>query len=225
MTSEKLAVFDWNGTILADSHVTWRAAARCVTLAGGRDMDRALYSRTITFPLRDMYLANGCDETRLRETLEEQRALFMEEYERHTRTCRTRPGLRALLKWLDETGVRRMILSNHVEHNIRFHLDRLDLDRHFHHISAHAPEHGNLMYNTSKRERLKTYLEAHGFAPENVVLFGDSVEEPQIAHALGATCISVAGGDFSTPRLRAANPHHLVNRISDAIPILERRWR
>lgn len=225
MSSEKLAVFDWNGTVLADSHITWRASAKCIRAAGGREMDRAAYRDTVTFPLVNLYLANGCDESQVREVLEDQRTLFITEYERHSRTCRTRPGVRALLDWLHRKGVPRIILSNHVEHDIRFHLDRLNLDDYFHHVSAHVPEsHGSLFYKASKHERLKDYLDRQGVRPENVVVFGDSAEEPEISRALGATCISIGGGDVSTPRLKAANPHHLIHKMSDAIPILERHW-
>lgn len=224
MSSKKLAVFDWNGTVLADAHITWRAAALCIRHVGGREMDRSDYTNTVTFPLVNMYLANGCDEARVRETADEQKALFMAEYTRHARTCRTRPGVRALLGWLDRNGIRRIILSNHVEHDIRFHLERLNLEGHFQHVSAHNPEHGSLFYKTSKRERLKAYLDDHGFDSRNVVVFGDSAEEPEISNALGTTCISISGGDVSTPRLRAANPHHLIHKMSEAIPILERHW-
>jgi phosphoglycolate phosphatase-like HAD superfamily hydrolase len=225
MTSNKLAVFDWNGTILADSHITWRATSRCIEHVSGQRISRARYHETMTFPLIDMYLANGCDEARVNETMDEQWTLFMEEYNQGARTCRTRPGVRALLSWLDQKGVQSIILSNHVEHDIRSHLYRLRLADRFHHVFAQSPENDSILYKTSKQARLQTYLETHGFAPESVVMFGDSTEEPEIAKALGLICISVSGGAFSTPRLRAANPHHLVRKISDAIPILERHWR
>ena len=60
-----------------------------------------------------------------------------------------------------------------------------------------------------------------GYKPENTYLIGDSTEEPEIAHQLGLKCISITGGYFSTPRLKAAKPDFIVHNLKDVIEILE----
>lgn len=220
MKDKKLIVFDWNGTILADSLPCLTASNACLEFFDVEPISLQRFRETSHFPVIHFYKLNGaCVDTVLKKQAEAN-DIFYETYTRAAKNARTRTGVRQLLQWLEKNNHDRTILSNYVTPEIESQLKRLKIDHYFSHVCGN--DHGGtVLEKTTKSKRLSDYMLKRGYRAENTYLIGDSTEEPEIAHKLGLKCISITDGYFSTPRLKAANPHFLVQNMKDVIEILE----
>lgn len=216
---KKLFVFDWNGTILADTVPSWKAGNVCMEFYGGQPISLKTHRETFIFPILPFYELHGISAETVLERREEGNTVFQNAYDHFAANTRTRQGARALLDHLQKRGVECMILSNYRTEKIQEHCARLKIEEYFSHIDAHDCDGTTILQNTTKVTRLKAYLETHGFAPDETVIIGDTMEEPEIARALGLTSIGITDGYISRKRLREAAPDFIVHRL-DAIKTL-----
>jgi len=208
-----LFVFDWNGTILADTIASWRAGNECLEFYGGRGISLKTHRDTFSFPILPFYELHGVSAQEVLARREEGNAVFQDAYERLAANARTRQGARELLEHLKARGAECMILSNYRTEKIHEHLERLRLDHYFSHVSAHDCDGTTILQSTTKTLRLREYMDAHGHAAENAVIIGDTMEEPEIGRALGVTSVGLSDGYISRKRLREAAPDHIVHRL------------
>jgi phosphoglycolate phosphatase len=218
-----LVVFDWNGTVLADTVASWRAANICLEWHGAPPITLARYRATAAFPIIHFYARNGVPVDKVLAAKEKGNKVFQDAYERLAARARTRQGARALLTWLRARGVPAIVLSNYVTHRIQTQLERLGLAPYFAHVDAHDGDGGQIVEFTSKHERLSAFMCKRNYRPQDAVIIGDSTEEPAVARALGLTSVAVRGGSFSDAQLAHARPDHTVGSLAAARPVLE-RW-
>jgi phosphoglycolate phosphatase len=219
-----LVVWDWNGTVLADTIPSWKASNVMLEFHGVAPISYQKFRQTFHFPVIHFYKLNGCDVDDVLARREESNTLFQSTYESLSTNVRTRRGVREILHWLEDIGVTCMILSNYRTKKIRAKLDTLGLSRFFPHISANNDDGTSILTATSKLERLSLFITQHGFKPANTFIIGDSAEEPDVARHLGLTSIGITGGIISEDRLRHARPDHIVHNISHVKKIFEERW-
>lgn len=216
----KLIVFDWNGTILADTEASWMAANTTLKFFGAAEISLRRYRETTHFPVIHFYRLNGVDVDTLLKHKQESNDLFQTAYEKAAVKSRTRRGTRDLLKWVKKQGYGCIVLSNYLTERIEAHIVRLGLEGYFHHISAHECDGTTILENTTKAARLSDFMLKRGYKPHDTVIIGDSTEEPEIAHKLGLQSISVSGGYFDVRRLRKSRPDYLISNMEKVRPIL-----
>lgn len=220
MKDKKLIVFDWNGTILADTLPCWRASNMCLEFFGAAPISLKQYQDTAEFPVIHFYTRNGVCVDSVLKKQKEANALFYENYQARIKNVRTRQGTRALLGWLNDAGYDCTILSNYMTDEIKIMLKKMKLEQYFVHVCGN--EDGNtVLRHATKKERLSNFMLKRGYRAQNTWIIGDSTEEPQIAHHLGLKSVSITGGYFSKKRLRAAEPNFIVGNLKDVIEILQ----
>lgn len=224
VTTRKLAIFDWNGTIIADTYPAWVASNACLEFYGRPPITLQEQRETFDFPIIHYYKRNGCDIDRVLATKEESNTIFQTEYDRLAATVRTRRGARDLLEWLKSNDVTCMILSNYLVHKIEPHLKRLKLDPYFSHISANTCDGTSILSATSKLERLSDFMIKRGFAPKDAFIIGDSREEPEIGRHMSILSLGITDGCITEKRLRAAKPDHVIHHLGAAKTILKKHW-
>jgi phosphoglycolate phosphatase len=221
---KKLAVFDWNGTLLADTVQSWKAGNVCLEFYGGKAISLAQYRETFTFPIIHFYKKNGLEVDHVLKHKDAANTVFQAEYERLSATARTRTGTRSLLEWLRVRDVDCMILSNYRTQKIAAHCRRLGIDHYFKDISAYDCDGSTIMHSATKNERLSAYMKQRGFRPQDTVIIGDSTEEPDIARHLALSSIGILDGYITPARLRAARPDHVIRSLSKIPAILHQKW-
>ncbi len=220
MKNKKLIVFDWNGTILADTIPSWKAGNNCLEFYGAKPITLKRYRDTIHFPVIHFYTLNGCKVDQILEKSQGANKVFQNSYQAYAKNCRTRQGTRELLEFLQAQSIDRTILSNYLTPKIEREAKRLNLEHYFSHICGNNDDGLKILEHTTKTKRLSDYMLKRGYHPQNTIIIGDSTEEPEIAHHLGLKSISITGGSFSTPRLKKANPDYIVNSLTEVIDIL-----
>jgi phosphoglycolate phosphatase len=220
---KKLVVFDWNGTLLSDTVPSWKAANICLEYYGAKPVSLHRYRETFHFPVIHFYERNGVDIDKVLARKEEAYIAFQTAYEKFAVNSRTRRGSREILGWLKDQNIVTIILSNYLTVKIEEQLARLKIRPFFEAVSGH--EDGmKILQSTSKLERLSDYMAQHGYKPENTVIIGDSMEEPDIARKMGLTSIGITDGYITRGRLRKANPDHIVHSLMEMAPILKKKW-
>ena len=217
--SRKLFVFDWNGTILSDTVPSWKAGNVALEFYGAEPIPLKLHRETFCFPIVPFYERHGVSEAEVMERREEGNETFQTAYSEFAKNARTRTGARDLLNHLNERDVECIILSNYLTVRIQEHLDRLKIGAYFSHVSGYDCDGTTILKSTTKVLRLQSYMEEQGYAPNEVVIIGDTMEEPEIARELGITSVGITGGYITDKRLREARPDYIVHRL-DAIKTL-----
>lgn len=211
----KLFVFDWNGTILADTRPSWRAGNECLKFYGAPPISLQRHRETFTFPIIPFYECNGVSAETVLARRDEGNEIFQKFYGCYAANARTRTNARDLLKHLNAKGVECIILSNYLTDKIHEHLERLKIDHYFSHVSAHDCGGLTILENTTKVQRLKHYMAEHGHTPEDTVIIGDTMEEPEIGRELGMTSIGITDGYITRKRLFDARPDYIVHRLGE----------
>lgn len=224
MTTRKLAIFDWNGTLIADTKPAWVASNKCLEFYGRPPITLQQQRETFDFPIIHYYKRNGCSIDRVLETKEEANEIFQTAYDTLAAGVRTRRGARELLEWLRSSDVDCMILSNYLTRKIEPHLERLGIGHYFGHISANTCDGTSILNATNKLERLSDFMIKRGYHPANAFIIGDSREEPEIGRHMGILSIGLTGGCITEKRLRDAKPDHLIHRLDEAVAILQEKW-
>jgi len=224
MKDKKLAVFDWNGTLLADTAIAWKATIPCLEFYGRPPITLKQQRETFDFPIIHFYKRNGCSVDQIISTKEESNAIFQEHYDRLAAKARTRRGTKKLLNWLKEQDVTCIILSNYISDKLIAHLERLKVRKYFSHVSANSCNGVTVLDTMNKSERLETFMNEHGYSNSNTVIVGDSKEEPDIGRRLGITSIGITNGCINEKRLRAAKPDHVISALPQAIDVLKGKW-
>jgi phosphoglycolate phosphatase len=220
----KLVVFDWNGTLLSDTTASWQAANVCLEFYGKAPISRAHYLETFHFPVMHFYVKNGCSVDEILARKDEGNTLFHDTYEGLAQNCRTRRGAREILEWLRARDISCIILSNYLTEKIENHLRRLGIAGFFQHIDAHDDDGTTILQSTTKIERLSAFMIKRGYKPGDMVIIGDSMEEPDIGRHLGLTSVGITGGTISENRLRAARPDHIISHLQALGPLLAEKW-
>lgn len=218
MSKIELVVWDWNGTILADTQACMDAGNHVITTFGGTPVPRRQYAATFDFPSIEFYCRQGCD----RKALERPGAadVFHDFYEERARHCRTRRGARETLDWLRQHSIDSVILSNHIQEAILVQLKRLGLTDYFDEVLANI-DRGAANVGKNKVQRLEDYLTRTRHNPLNAVIVGDSTEDVVIGKKLHMRTTALRDGYFSTPRLRASNPDYIIGNLAELVGIIK----
>ena len=201
----KHIIWDWNGTLFDD---TWL----CVSVINGLLARRNLPTLTIetyraifTFPVRDYYQTIGLDFGQ--DSFEDLSIEFMAQYEARRNECTLYPHARSALTHIKQAGPGQSILSAYPHHDLVNVVRRFELENFFERLVGLGD-----IYATSKVELGQNWMRELGHAQSEVLLIGDTVHDFEVAQAIGADCILVAGGHNSKERL-----HQCAVRVVDSL--------
>lgn len=215
----KLVVFDWNGTLFADSAAAVHGANARLAFLGLPTVTLKQYREAFEMPAANTYINLGVDPELLKTNYVELAKAFHETYEERAKRVRTRSGTRQVLRYLDQHKVSKIIFSNHTVVGIEYQLRRLKIAHHFDAVLAN--EDILISHHKGKKHRLIEYLQATKFKPDEVLIVGDSPEEVHIGKELGLKTVALTGGFTDTKRLKATKPDVLIHKLHDLIAILE----
>jgi phosphoglycolate phosphatase len=222
MRHQPTIVFDWNCTLLDDMQLVV-AATNVFLQHGGKPLiDAAAYQRHFIMPVTDFYHALGFAPAELTEKFLHLQNLFHDYYVRGEPLVGLRAGAHPLLKATEQHGINTIILSNHIAPQIISQLERLEITHHFPHVLAYADRATQFKHET-KGQRLERFIAEHQLEPAQCVIIGDTAEEIHIARAYGLTSVAITGGFYSTERLQAEQPDHLVHDLHEFHTVLRQR--
>jgi phosphoglycolate phosphatase len=215
----KYVVFDWNGTLLADTALRYHLANASLRKMGHPGITRAEHRKHLVIPIRQFFANLGIPDEVYVKAGEQERIDFHKGYEAGAAKARTRQGARAMLDELYRRGIRRVILSNHTVVGIEIQLKRLGLAHHFDDILANDNIHTSS--SRGKLELMRMYLEQRQLNPQEGVIVGDTTEEIHIGKELGLKTVAITGGIHTRQRLAGEHPDAVIGRLYGLIDVLE----
>lgn len=189
-------VWDWNGTLFNDAWL-------CMDVMNGLLRAHALplltlerYQRVFDFPVIDYYRRLGFDLERT--PFEEVGTAFIRAYERRRLECELHDGARTALQILRQAGVTQSVLSAYEQSTLESLLEHFDIQSYFEQVTGNDDH-----YAAGKMEKALEWVREQGGPSEGVMLIGDTVHDAEVAKAMGAQCVLLAGGNQHVDRLRS----------------------
>jgi phosphoglycolate phosphatase len=212
---ENLIIFDWNGTLLADTTACLRAMNTVLKALGSPPITRAQYQKHYAMPLDKLYYGVGVTPEVLRMNEKIIHSIWHEVYS--STPIRMRRGAKKMLQTVRKTSCTSIVLSNYIEDRIKEQAERFGVRQHFDDVIAFRL--GDATFRTSgKSGRLKKYLQNRP-AREGIII-GDTEEEIEIGRDLGMVTIAITDGMCSTSRLRAMKPDFMVGALGQVPAIV-----
>ncbi len=215
----KLVVFDWNGTLFSDTQAIVVGVNARLSYLEHTPVTIQQYRELFEVPIANTYKKLGLDSETVGKTAKEHSEAFHSAYEARAANVRTRSGAREVLDYLDQKGVKKIILSNHNVNAISKQLKRLKLEHYFEKVLANDTLWA--AHFQGKKERLASYLKTTNYKPNEILIIGDTSEETLIGRELGLHTVSITGGGSTAKRLRDAKPDILIHKLRDLINLME----
>ncbi len=226
--AKKLIALDWNGTLLDDLDAHVKAHNDFMHLVGVHEaIDAATYQEQFEIPIENFVAKRHGDVAYFKRHTEELAHRFHVMVDMYSEDCKLRPGVSAFLSWANEQpDLRVIIFSNHIDTLIDKELNRQGISAYFNaqSIICNSESHA-INHRRGKGEKLAEYMKREGFAAEDVLVVGDTEEEADIAHDLGAHAVLVKGGYNSERRLREAAPETILDSVEDLRGVVASLWK
>ncbi len=217
----KAVVFDWNGTLIADTQACMEADSHVLKACGGTAVGLTTYRDTMVIPAIDFYTQHGCNREDMIKNAEKYSNIFHNYYEKRVNTCRTRTGAREVLSLLQKNSIRSTILSNHTVEGIETQLKRLGLRSYIDEVLANDTGVTS-MKKRNKTKKLHEYIKKYQYTSRDAIIIGDSPEEVEMGRSAGIVTVAITGGYYSTKRLKHAKPDYLIGNLKELMGIIKK---
>jgi phosphoglycolate phosphatase len=191
----KHILWDWNGTLFDDLALCVNVMNTLLSKRGLPLLDAERYRQVFTFPVRDYYRTLGFDFAT--DSFEALSVEFMSQYEARRAECRLAPYAYTTLTKLQAAGLPQSVLSAYPHEGLVQIVEHFGITHFFDALIGLAD-----IYAHSKVELGQRWMRQQGYGPAEVVLIGDTTHDFEVARAMGAECILVAGGHNAEARLR-----------------------
>ena len=189
-------VWDWNGTLFNDAWL-------CMDVMNGLLRDHGLplltldrYQRIFDFPVIEYYERLGFDFRRT--SFEEVGTAFIREYERRRLECDLHEGARQALNCLRQAAIPQTVLSAYEHTTLESLLNHFEIHSFFEQVMGNDDH-----YAGGKREKALAWVRAIDEPAVEMLLIGDTIHDAEVAAAMGAQCVLLAGGNQHVERLQA----------------------
>lgn len=214
----KLVVFDWNGTLIADTKAITDGVNEVLFNFTKKKITIKKYQENYCLPFSNFYVKFGIKMNKLIEG--KITKMFHTYYENRACKLRTRSYVREVLDYLNKKSINCVLLSNHTQSGIKKQLKRLNLEHYFFEILAQGCD-VNQFKQKPKGERLNQFIKSNKYSKNQVIIIGDTEEESYIAKDLGIKSVLITGGVSTVKRLKKSNPDYLIKNMKEIIKIFE----
>jgi phosphoglycolate phosphatase len=203
-------VWDWNGTLLDDTHLAVEAMNGMLARRGLPALSVDRYKALFTFPVKDYYREVGFDFDL--EPFEIPAMEFIDRYNREVWDCSLHAEAIRVLNHFKGLGVGQYILSAMQQETLDLCMEYYGIGHFFGHVSG-LGDH----YAHSKLEAGKVLLAKLPHPPSDLLLIGDTLHDFEVAAELGISCLLISSGHQSHDRLKSAG----VPVIADLAQLVE----
>ncbi len=220
--TKKLFIFDWNGTLLFDTHANHAGFNETLKIFDVAPVSHEQYRDTMDFPLVHVYTRNGVHVDAYLEKFQLATDTFFDTYRPIAKSAPLRDGTVELLEYLLDEDFDLMILSNQNDMDLHDQIAERHITRYFKIISGNQDNTVLGYTETNKLQRLQKILAENDYDLSQSYIIGDSLEEPHLAHHLGLKCFSVTWGCFSRHRLEKSTTDHVIEELAQVQEILQK---
>jgi len=198
LTPKRHIIWDWNGTLLDDTHYAVHTIGLVLKEQALDPIDLDAYRQKFRFPVREYYIDLGFDFNRVAFEIVAER--FIEHYNREVKTrCELFSGARDLLTELksDQKGLH--VLSAAHEKELLHLLDHHDIRHLFDQVCGLSDN-----FAASKIDRGRDLIASLNTPNRDIIMVGDTDHDIEVAHALGIDILLLGDGHQDVDRLHHA---------------------
>ncbi|MDZ7726828.1 MAG: HAD hydrolase-like protein [Dehalococcoidia bacterium] len=209
MTRYRHVAWDWNGTLLEDTHLVVDVMNRLLERRGLPRIDAESYRDLFAFPVRDYYAAVGFDFDQ--EPFEELAREWVASLGDRWREARLRADAIPALDRIAAMGLRQSVVSASEQALLHRQAEHFEVASRFHSIVGIQDFHA-----AGKVEAARDWLARLDERPEDILLVGDTTHDVEVARDLGIDIVLVADGHQSRASSRSHRRprHRLAGRAS-----------
>lgn len=207
MQNGKLILWDWNGTLLDDTHICVDAINILLRDRKKKEIGWQLYREIFTFPVRDYYTKAGFDFSE--EAFEIPAMQFIEIYTETVKNARLFEGAVKALRRFEGQAHKQAILSAMEQDALVNLVKRHGIDKYFERICG-IDNH----YAAGKIANARKLISEIVHNRENTFLIGDTIHDHEVGEALGIKTILLSHGHQSRGRLESTG-RPIVNNFEE----------
>jgi phosphoglycolate phosphatase len=209
----KHAIWDWNGTLLNDTWLCVEVLNGLLARRGRGPITEAVYRENFGFPVIHFYEYLGFDTDV--DSFDQVSREFIGDYEaRWFGECVLHPDAHAVLASMTELGLTHSVLSAAKQEALDAGIAHYGIREHFMGLVG-----TDNIYAEGKVGRGRHWIEQLPWAPEDVVMIGDTLHDFEVAEAIGSDCILMAHGHHTPERL-AATGKPVVHSLREVVELL-----
>ncbi len=195
MRAYKHIIWDWNGTLLDDTALCVDVLNGLLAARGRGPISIDDYRVNFGFPVVHFYEYLGFDTDG--DSFADVSKAFIEAYEaRWLDEVRLHPDAPEILDALTEAGLTHSILSAAHEKTLAFGVRHFGLAGHFTGLAG-----TDNIFALGKEARGQAWVAGLEWAPQEIVLVGDTLHDLEVARAIGTGCILLTHGHHTPERL------------------------
>jgi phosphoglycolate phosphatase len=218
----KLVAFDWNGTLLADTKIAWRADNEALKALKLKPISLNRFKDCFDIPIKNYWLKVGLTEKFLKGNLKKLEIAFQKHYRSTENSAKFRANARSTLAWLRKQQILAVAYSNAPSSHVSMHIKRLKETKGFNEILGRPDADFSHLMMRGKQDRLQKYVKSKKLKPHEIISVGDTVEETQIGKHLGYHTVAITGGYNTTARLKKQRPDFLIHNMKELIGIIKK---
>ena len=204
-------IWDWNGTLLDDTWLCVEVLNGILARRGRGPISEEEYRRNFCFPVVRFYEYLGFDTRR--DSFEAVSEEFIGDYEaRWLEECSLHADAADVLERGTRSGLTHSVLSAAKQEALDHGLRHFGLHHHF--LGRVGADD---IFARGKVDNGRRWMERLRWAPEEVVLVGDTLHDHEVAQAIGTDCVLMSHGHHDARRLeRAGAPvAHSLGELAD----------
>jgi len=193
-------LWDWNGTLLDDLHLTVHITNDVLAAQGARSIDVKHHRENFVFPIADYYTHLGLPPDKVNH--DAIHAVWGEKYETRKHECGLHEAADEVLGALSARGYSQAVLSAYPHDLLHRTIAHYGIDHHFRGMFGNPANDGRSKLATARR-----LVETLGIDAARTVIVGDTHHDAEVAAELGCTVILVSHGHQSHSRLSDRHNH------------------
>ena len=189
-------IWDWNGTLLDDVHISLSSVNHLLAERNLEILTHERYLDIFTFPVQKYYENIGFNFDN--EPFEITAHQFIEIYNSAVIECGLHPNVISVLASMKTKGFKQFILSAMEQQLLEETVRQNNIFSFFNAVYGL-----NHQYATSKIETGLNLMAQNSLSPWQTLLIGDTIHDFEVAQSIGCQCILVAKGHQSRKRLES----------------------
>lgn len=202
----RIALFDWNGTLLDDIPIWYAAVCEIFRVYDKKPPTIAEYFREYTGDYLAVYRTRGITASR-----EELNAIYAPYYATHIVHAKLFPGTKRTLRLLADRGITLGIVTAQQESLVVPLLEKFGLDGIFRDHAYHALD---------KVATIRRILAEAGVSAEECVFVGDSPSDVRNGVKTGVVTVALVGKYIPEDLIDLAGLKHKIHRLNELLAII-----
>jgi phosphoglycolate phosphatase-like HAD superfamily hydrolase len=218
----KLIAFDWNGTLLSDMQIVWRADNAALKNLKLKAITLLEFKQAFDIPVIKYWRNVGLSEKFLKKNLKKLELVFIKDYQANENKAKLRAKARECVNWIKAQKITSVIYSNAPTAHVEMHLKRLNIAHIFNSILGREQNDMSHLLVRGKQQRLHDWVLKNKIKPHEVISVGDTQEEIEIGKHLGYHTVAITGGYNTTSRLKKHHPDFLIHNMLELKKIIKK---